>query len=140
MSAPAIAGRQESAATICAVCARQALHLAYCPSSDLRRAIWLCEACIPLARKVYSMKNIDLSAFEARAIDAAASKAVPTLLDAILTALWENQVEALSDVTPELLAKLEGEPPEAVRDAIAGAVINYAAAMREDLSKHNPPF
>lgn len=135
-----LAGHREQQPTICAICARQAESLAYSPSSDLRKAIWICAPCTPLARKTYAMTDKTLNEYESRAVFAAAKVVAPSLVEAVLTELWDRNVEALSAITPEIITAISELPSPAIKDAIGFALATYGATMREEIGNDNPPF
>ena len=54
----------------CGVCGRQHHNLGYSPN-DRAPALWVCEDCIPYARKVYHMPDTEFSLYEKRALERA---------------------------------------------------------------------
>lgn len=140
MSIPLLAGAKGANHALCGVCAREAMQIAYMPSNDFKRALWTCPECVKLLRDTYNMPPATLSEYESRALFAAAKKAAPDLIDAILTALWDKGVTDLSALSSETVDEIRENPPDEIKAAVTDALLTYAATMRAEIGSHNPPF
>lgn len=126
---------------ICGCCGRAASGVGYA-ARDKSPVLWVCEACVPVARKVSSMPEKSLSVYEKHAVVDATKAVMARQIEVVLSALWDAGIQSLADLTPEKLdtimekMTIDGEMNETTRDAL----LAFGASIRSQAGKGEAPF
>jgi len=128
---------------ICGICARAASSVGYM-TSDRHPIMWLCEdsVCISQAKWVYDMKTKDLKFWEQRAIDAASLAVTDSLIEAVMTMLWERQIHSLDEIDGPRLAEISQDANEhrKLHSVLTNFLLEYSGALKKELDGREVPF
>jgi ribosomal protein L37AE/L43A len=119
-----IFGLKRKEPSICAICAREASGFGYATQARKFEVMWTCEDCIGKYLKgVYKMSVKELNDVEKKAINAAFNKVSGAQLEAVLGALWAENVRDLNMLDAAMIDKV------LERLAIEGGGIDAAKAF-----------
>ena len=136
MSEILLGAREETPAAICGCCARMSSSVGVIHPIG-QNVLWLCEICTPkLGLKVADMNPMKLVETETAALNAAASKTMENMLDAILQILWGEGIRDLEamngDNYPVILKKIAES--DDYREAIRNTFLAYGQNIRTALT------
>lgn len=131
-----LGAREETPVAICGCCARMAssVGVIHPPGQNV---LWLCEICTTKnGLKVADMTPTKLVETEAQALDAAATKTMAEVMDAMLTQLWAHGIRDLEALNSDIYVKVLADIAASAdyREALRQTFLAYGHNVRTALT------
>ena len=138
-----IFGLKRKEPSICAICAREAGGFGYATQANKFEVMWTCDDCIGKHLKgIYKMSAKELNTVEKKAINAAFNKVSASQLEAMLSAMWAENVRDLNALDAATVDKvLERLAIDGGGlDAAKAFLLAYEDEMKLWAAETNAPF
>jgi ABC-type proline/glycine betaine transport system ATPase subunit len=136
-----ILGTRSSAPFICGVCGRQADSTGY-SEKDSADILWTCRKHVSLGKRVYRMKQGQLSQYENAAVTRAKEECVGDFMLALLDIMWMVDVRDLNKMTSDKVKEVEANAKRSVQiqQIFQKFMSSYSAYLDKIMSGEEPPF